>query len=191
MVLRKTSQQLEYAADFYFFFFRYFVCETQNIFQTLSFYYESKARPGGGADALSTQCFSQSVSTKAERVQSIPRRRNFLSFLLSVLIHHHPPFFTQIPQLIACISLFFFFLFFVWCYCFCIKLEFLIFFCTVTCNTSLFDLFCFIFRSVAVGSFSFLRQDRRRSRCFSPPHYLWRMEVNFADWLGSWCRRRF
>lgn len=62
------------------------MCETPNIFQTLSFYYESNARPGGGADALSTQCFSQSVSTKAERVQSIPQEEK-LSLLPSLRSH--------------------------------------------------------------------------------------------------------
>lgn len=142
------------------FYFSDTLCVRHGIFSNTVFYYGSGARPAGGADALSTQCFSQSVSTKAATAGGFSQFH--LSFLLSVLIHH-PPFFTQIPQFIACISLF---LFFVWCYCFCIKLEFLIFFCTVTCNTSLFDLFCFIFRSVAVGCLSLVGQDRRPSGCF-------------------------
>lgn len=62
LVMRKTSQQLEYAADFYF---SDTLCVGHRIFSNTVFYDESKARPEGGADALSTQCFSQSVSTKA------------------------------------------------------------------------------------------------------------------------------
>lgn len=72
LVLRKTSQQLEYAADVLF--FRYFVCETRNLFKhCLLLRKRSEA-------SRWRRCFEHSVfltvsinqSCNSRRVQSIP-----------------------------------------------------------------------------------------------------------------------
>lgn len=85
------------------------------------------------------------------RLKSIPRDKDTSLFvsvskkssLLLAKFLINKPFFTWIPQLIACI--FFFFSFFVWCYVFVLSLNFSSF-CTVTIiplYLTFFFLFCF------------------------------------------------